>query len=438
MAEARKIQCPSCGSNSTFKLPDGNYKCNYCQSNFVLDNHSDPGNFDRIIINSVNASSSAPTKTNRKSILYIAIGLFTMMSMGAGFFLFKTASSPGILKQPVSQSQRSVIEMTNAFVGSEGAVIWIIEGHKFDADSVWYEIFAVDPLTNLVKGRQVFIKAFKANTNLAFSKKVGYQFWLFGDTAYTISDENGLAGYNIYSGLEEVNSKILSQKFPEFKDGILKSEYLSSEHLFKIATTNGDLFKFDPLSQTVFYKKEGRAKKKLEEPVTTDLYLTDGLKHQLYKLTKRGEGFPLVANGFLQESRIPQLVNSKAKVEDIFGNKSIEKVSDKNYFRAQSLIRGEDQSLVVLYKTSLSDNAEVVLESVNAEGSTNWTLKDPLFASVQKAFASEDLGVEYSYSKDLLILKLSPEGPEYMGIDIRTGKVLWRFNPKTYATEKGL
>lgn len=438
MAEVRKIQCPSCGSNSTFKLPDGNYKCNYCQSNFVLDNHSDGGNFDRVIVNSINFSSPAPTKPNRKPILFVAIGLFGMMAMAVGFFFIKLTSSPDTLSQAISQKQETVIEMTNAFVGSEGAVVWIIEKHKFDTDSVWYEIFAVDPQTNLVKGRQVFIKAFQSNSNLAFDKKVGYQFWLFGDTAYTISDENGLVGYNIYSGLEEVNAKVLSQKFPEFKDGILKSEYLSSERLFKIATTNGDVFKFDPLSQTVFAKKEDRVKKKQEEPVTTDLYLTDGLKHQLYKLTKRGEGFPLVSNGFLQESRIPQLVNSKAKVEDIFGNKAIEKVSDKNYFRAQSLIRGEDQSLVVLYKTSLSDNAEVVLESVNAEGKTNWTLKDSLFAGVQKAFASEDLGVEYSYSKDILILKLSPEGPEYMGIDIRTGKVLWRFNPKAYAAEKGL
>lgn len=438
MSEVRKIQCPSCGSNSTFKLPDGNYKCNYCQSNFVLDSRNDVDDFVSSIVNSVNGSSLVPVKPTGKPILFAVIGLFAMMAMAGGFFLFKTASSPGIVKQPVLQGQQSVIEMTKAFVGSEGAIVWIVEEHKIDGDSVWYELFAVDPQTNLIKGRQVFIKAFKLNTNLAFDKKVGYQFWLFGDLVYTISDDNGLVGYNIYSGLEEINAKLLSQKFPEFKDGILKSEYNSSQNMFTVTTITGDVFTFDPLLKKILSAQQNHKENSAQPSFTTELYLSSGIKHQLYKFTKKSDGFPYLEGGFLDESKIALTKNSKMEIGDVFGNKSIEKVSDRNYFRAQSLIRGEDQSLVMLYKTSLSDNAEVVLESVNAEGKTNWTLKEPLFAGIKKAFASDDLGVEYSHSKGILILKLSSEGPQYMGIDIQTGKVIWQFNPKTYVLEKGL
>ena len=36
MTESKKIECPSCGASSVFKLSNSEYKCNYCQTNFVV------------------------------------------------------------------------------------------------------------------------------------------------------------------------------------------------------------------------------------------------------------------------------------------------------------------------------------------------------------------------------------------------------------------
>jgi outer membrane protein assembly factor BamB len=88
--------------------------------------------------------------------------------------------------------------------------------------------------------------------------------------------------------------------------------------------------------------------------------------------------------------------------------------------------------LLLLYKTDLKENSAVILESVNREGKTNWSLQDALFAGIGKAFSSEDLGCEYTFSDNLLIINLNREETQYVAVDINTGKILWSFNPKEY------
>jgi len=169
------------------------------------------------------------------------------------------------------------------------------------------------------------------------------------------------------------------------------------------------------------------------------LYLSDGLKHHLYLFTKRGDGFPIVSGSFVQESRLPGPEAPKANnVKDIFGNLHIEKVSEKNYFRAQPLLKDPRGNLLVLYKTDLSATAPVILESVSPQGKANWSLQDTSFLSIGKAFASEDLGCYYTYSDSTIIIGLDREERQYVAVDIATGKILWSFDPKAYIEKQAL
>lgn len=432
MAEIRKIQCPSCGSNSTYKLFDGNYKCNYCQSNFMVNE----GQQQRPA-----ASNRAPVSVpaaNAKKIVLLAAGVFVVMVMGmAGFYLTKTQTSADFPEEtmvPALQKQPE-IKMTKAFVGSEGSVVWIIYEQSRPGDSLYYELLAVDPQTNSVKGKQIIVPLFKSNGSFNLIQKLGYRFWQYDNLAYCISDDDGFVAYNIYTGKKEVSTALLTEKFPELRSGILKTEQDPSGNIFNVTTTTGDVFKFDPRSQTLITPPNPEKRK--EEPVTSELYLSDGLKHNLYLFTKRGSGFPIVFSSFVQESRLPKPGGSKTNnVKDIFGNIHIERVSEKNYFRAQPLLKDTDRNLLVLYKTDLSEKSPVILESVNTEGKTNWSLKDTSFLTIAKAISTEDLGCEYTFSGNTLIINLFKDGYQYIAIDIKTGKVLWRFNPKTYLQEK--
>lgn len=428
MAEIRKIQCPSCGSNSTYKLFDGNYKCNYCQSNFMVNE----GQQQRPA-----ASNRAPLSVpagNAKKIVLLAAGVFVVMVMGmAGFFLMKTQTSADFPEEtmvPALQKQPE-LKMTKAFIGSEGSVVWIIYEHSRPGDSLYDELVVLDPQTNAVKGREVIVPLFKSTGSFYLTQKLGNRFWQYGNLAYCISDSDGFAAYNIYTGKKEVSTALLTERFPELAPGILKTEQDASGNTFRISTTTGDVFTFDPFSQTLITAP--LPEKRKEEPVTSELYLSDGLKHQLYLFTKRGSGFPIVFSNFVQESRLPKPGGSKANnVKDVFGNIHIEKVSEKNYFRAQPLLKDNDRNLLVLYKTDLSERSPVILESVNTEGKANWSLGDTSFLNIAKAVSTEDLNCEYTFSGNTLIISLFKEGYQYLAIDIKTGKVLWRFDPKTY------
>ncbi len=429
MTEVRKIQCPSCGSNSTYKLFDGSYKCNYCQGSFMLNEgpQQQPGQVP------LNRPLGTVPAAGSKKMIIAALAAFMIFGMAMAGFLLTKATAPDRLPDISADAtyKPPVIKRTMAFAGERGGVIWIITEKHLATDSLCYELMVVDPKRNALMGNELLVPPFTPNAGADFPKKLGNNFWLYGKLVYNLSEDNGLVAYDMYTGKTVLNPGILSGKFPELKPGILKTEHHSSEKIFKITTTNGDVLSFNPFSQSLILDDTPKTKK--EEAITRELYLSDGLKHHLYLFTKRGDGFPIVFGNYVQEARLPgPNASGTNNVKDIFGNIHIEKVSEKNYFRAQLLLRDSEGNLLLLYTADLKENAPVILESVNREGNTNWSLQDTSFLSIGKAFASENLGCEYTFSDTLLIITLHNEESRYIAIDISTGKLLWSFDPTAY------
>lgn len=376
-------------------------------------------------------SAAAPGK-----VIALAIGACIVMGLTAAIVYFVSAKSSALpeitQQQPLPEQPK--LRSSKAFAGSAGSVVWMITENQTSGDSLYDELLTYDPQSLIEKGRLRIGEPFSKGNSLDLTKELGSRFWQYGDLAYAIREEKQLMAYDIYTGKTRWNNASLAEAFPELRPGILKVEQRSSENIFEITTTAGDVFKFEPFSQTLAISEKEKRKK--EETVTKELYLSDGLKHHLYLFTKKGQGFPIVFGGFVQESRLPGPSASKTNnVKDIFGNIHIEQVSDKNYFRAQPLLKDEQGNLLILYKSDLSEGASVILESVNAEGKANWTLQDPSFSMIGKAFASENLGCEYTVYKNTLIITLSAGEQQYIAIDIQTGKVLWSFSPAAYLQE---
>jgi len=378
------------------------------------------------------AVSHAPSAASKKVILAV-VGAFMVLGMMMTGFLITKSSTP----HPVTgvdaevPAKPAVIVNTMAFAGAKGSVVWIVTEKSCSPDSSCYELLVVDPQSNTLKGKQRIGVPFSARQAPTLDEVFGTRFLKFGELAYSITNDTGLVAYDIYTGKPELTTQTLSGKIPGSPSRILKVEYNSSDTTFKITTMAGDLIHFDPFSQTFIPEKTSKRRK--EEPVTTELYLSDELKHHLYRFTKRGDGFPFVSGSFIQESRLPGPDAPKTNnVRDIFGNLHVEKVSEKNYFRAQPLLRDLNGNLVVLYKTDLSETSPVILESVSREGKANWSLQDSSFLRIGKAFASEDLGCYYTFSENSIIIGLDKGERQYIAIDVTTGKILWRFNPRMY------
>jgi DNA-directed RNA polymerase subunit RPC12/RpoP/outer membrane protein assembly factor BamB len=427
MTQIKKIQCPSCGSNSTYKLVDGNYKCNYCDSNFLV-NEQQP-----VVQKSNNYTGEIPSNTLKqqpKIILAVVVGFILFLGIGIGSFLLSYSSPTDKIELLENDVTVPTIKLAQVFAGSKGAVIWIITEERTIKDSVFYELQIIDPLTKSSKNKIVLIPPIKLESNFEFNKKINSVFWKYNDLAYNISDDNGFAAYDIYTGDVILNSKILIEKHEELKSGILKIEHLPADNRFTVTTTIGDIFKFDPYSKTISTTLTSQER---QEKVTSELYLSSGLKHQLYLFTKKGSGFPILMNKFVDESYINASKSSKgSNVKDIFGNINLEKIADKCYFRAHPMLKDNNGNLIILYKTDLTENASVMLESVNVKGATNWICRDSLLLKIPKAFGSEDLEAVFTQSDSMLIFILPTQDHHYVGLDINSGKKLWEFNAQHY------
>jgi hypothetical protein len=427
MARIKKIQCPSCGSNSTYKLFNGDYKCNYCDSNFLV--NESPYVDD----NSANYSKDIFSGSSKKTPLVgyaVIAGFIVFFGIGMiSFFLFRSSNSS--IQLDVNELVEPTVKLTQAFIGNKGTVIWVItESHELK-DSVRYDLLIIDPLTKSTKTKKL-ITSLAWNSSTDFNKKINSVFWQYGNFAYNISDDNGFVAYDIYTGNVEITSAILVKAHEELKGGILKIEHAPLNNGFVITTTMGDVFRFDPYSKTINSKLSSETGL---EKVTSQLYLSGGLKHQLYIFTKKGSGFPILSNNFIEESYTKDQMKSNGyNVKDIFGNINLEKVSDKPYFRAHPLLTDKSGNLLIMFNPDLTENSPVILESVNMKGESNWTLQDSLLLKTQKAFGSENLESNFIYSDLELIIVLPTKEHHYLGIDIKTGKKIWDFNVKQYVS----
>src|SRR5581483_2389937 len=113
------------------------------------------------------------------------------------------------------------------YVGSKGPVAWLLYSqNRNKLDSAKFTIKIVDPSIQKVLSEKLDLPVMTWKESFDISKKIGSQFFQVGDIAYTISDDNGLVGYDIYTFDVKEDEESLSKKFPEFKSGISKAEYM--------------------------------------------------------------------------------------------------------------------------------------------------------------------------------------------------------------------
>lgn len=367
-------------------------------------------------------------------IFAVILGIIIFFIAGIISFFMMSKSSDEDVSFFNTHKFIPTINQTYAFVGNKGAVIWIISKNSSLKDSIHYELLIVDPLKKSTKKELIISSESKMNELKDDTKKIFTNLLQYDDLAYSVGEDIDFVAYNIYTGSVELNRQLLIKKYEVLKNGILKVEDLPGENGFKVTSADGEVFRFDPYTKKLISKQE-KASTKNKEKIHTQLYLTNGLKHQLYLFTKKGSGFPLVSGSFIEESDTERATGPKGRnVKDIFGNINLEKVSDRSFFRAQPLLRDSAGNLVLFYKSDLSANATIILESISADGKTNWTLQNPSFTHITQG-DTEDIKCIYTFSPTLLILSLYTDQQLYIGIDVKSGKILWNFYPQKYANE---
>lgn len=433
--EVEKIECPSCGSNSTFKVSGDEYRCNYCQSNFKVRADKDPLEDFQATINKIKTQYGgrsaeeirATQKRGRKlgiavmSIVFAVIGgivAIAMITSTTRTTISKAFKLSGIWGDPK-------VDNYQCFLGSKGPVIFLMMQQEHGMDSVRYFVQMVDPQTKKVLSTHPFGPAMKWKDLFHFSDKIESRFdCVANDIAYNTPRDSGLIGFDIYTFREVVTSSTLPKKFPELSSGISKASFGYGKNTFRIKTNTAEEFLFDAGSNTL--RPRDRKHDKPKDTLVDQLYLSRGNRPQLFFMnwrTKTNDNDMRLSEDFENDYS-----KNKSWYRSSYQIKDFKKVSDNVYFMAKVIGRYKN-GLLILYTQDLSKTSPVMLEFVDADGKAVWQNKNPLLQSLKKSGgSSSELYCDYQLNDQLCVFTIETKGRHSFGVDLSNGNTLWTYD----------
>ena len=441
MSTVKQIQCPACGSNSTFKKSDGSHMCNYCQSSFeVEENRSEPKKINvedlKKIMRERIASNPEALKRGKKLGCSILIAGMVFIA-GIGTFVYTT-----IKKATTTSSGGSLFDywqepsqnMYKCFIGSKGAVIFLLMQQSSNKlDSVRYLVKLINPEDGKIIKEKPFGPAMAWKELFNYSNRLESTFQCFNNIAYNTPKDSGLIGFDIYSWEEVVTSKTLANKFPELKSGISKAEYSWNKDSYKITSNTADEFYFNASDNTLNKKEKQENRNKPartgtggKDTLVTRIYLSEGKRPQLFKINRK-------IKTDNDEARIDsryseEYEKDKSWYKSSFKINSVEKVNDKIYFMAKDLARFEE-NILVLYTEDLSKTSKVILELIDARGLSVWQNKDANLQILKSRASSDKMYCDYVIDGNLVVINTNENGQKSTGISLKSGKTLWTYSP---------
>lgn len=420
MNTAKKIECPSCGATSVFKLNATEYKCNYCQSTFLLTEEKKARDFLKHTIDQhgkhVTVIRDSKVAKRVFFVFFIAIIVF-IAGIGAAIFLSVRNAGSKVTTDPNTVWQTPSLNKYIAFSGSKGPVIWeLIEYSGTKLDSSRHELVILDPKTKNVLSDIPFGETTSWKDNFNFHKRLNHEFMLVNDTVYNGSEEGGLQAFGLYIGARIFSNEDFEKRFPQLKDGIAKVESRLYNGQYMITTNAGDEFYYYPAKHILKTKKQEDNAYQTDTATRTNFFLSEGKKPNIYLITQV-EGpnlYSVVYNSSIENyERSGKYYHNQIK--------SLQKVNEMSYPCAQRLVSTKN-FVVIAYLSDFSKKPSVIIEKINDTGKSLWQNKDTALTALINNFSGDNLRLKYSQGPTELVLYNSSAINRSIGIDLNTGK----------------
>lgn len=420
MAKVEQLKCPSCGASDVSHISGINYQCDYCHSTFFVKNaHPFSGiNFDE-------KKHTDPKPIPIKPLVTIML-LFVIMGIGISVFYFvggKKVSSNSTGSNFFGKWQKPGLDNYNCLVGSKGAIVWLVlKTQTNKLDSVKYYLRLVDPVTKKIVSEEPLgkPKAWKELFNQ--SSLFDSEFFVSNDTAYNVSENGGIQGFDLYTGKRLFGNEWLEKKFPQLKDGITKNDKQYYKDRLKLTTASGDDFYYYLDSKKLLTEKEDQARTSEERVFSEDIYLTQNKKSQLYlceiKRNSRDDYY-------ISEIYLEQFKSSKPYMRSYI--KNIKPLNDSVYAMAKPIKKHNDK-LLFFYASNFSKHADGVLAMVDKNGKFAWRNKDTSFKKIVSQNTSNNLYLRYNLNNDLMVINMNDAGHQSVGVNLKTGKTQFVFS----------
>ncbi|MEO6305733.1 MAG: hypothetical protein ABIP51_21460 [Bacteroidia bacterium] len=439
MTKIEQLKCPACGASEVSQLSGINYQCDYCHSTFIVKEDNPFSKFSKgsgafsnmskeELLEKFNAAKIDPlvTTTVIKStkLIGIVVGFVAIALIGVGVSVFLLVGNATKKSQSFfSDWQKPSVDNYNCLVGSKGAVVWLtLKTQTNKLDSVKYWLRLIDPVTKktITEEQLGKPKAWKELFNQ--SKQFDNDFYVVNDTAYNISDEGGIQGFDLYTGKRLFGNEYFEKKFPALKDGITKVDKQYYRKRVKITTASGDDMIYNLESRKIFTDKEDEKANSEEKDFSENVYLGQNKKSQLYLCTiKRRSN----EDYYISDSYVEQFRSRQSYMSSYI--KDIKLLSDSVYAMAKPIENYNDK-LLFFYASDFSKHAAGVLALVDKTGKFTWRNTDTTFKKIVKENTSDNLYVNYNLGKDLIVININNAGHQSVGVDLKTGKTQFVFN----------
>ncbi len=427
MSPVKKIQCTGCGATSVFKTNDGAYKCNYCQTNFVLQNKDEYSNvepaytFDTETIIKKN-------KTLKKVIISI-IFTFAIITTSTTFLLsfFENTSKTIVksLKNYTSNWQEPYIEKTFFYDDKHIGIIGKSQTGSLDSAVYFISTFDLSSKKNVNK-KVIYIGSWHYLT----FKNIP-EFYYLNNLIYCFDKDSGLIAFNPKTFKQTLYSTNFKNNFEVLKNGISKIYKANEEDYFVIENINNDSYYYNVSTNELMSSEDFRKNKKSEQTEISTVFFTQNEHPMLVYATIKSNLSDIKYKIPLSDT------NSINKIEKMrskpHGIKSIKLVDRKNYCNPTFLCR-YNEGIILKYSKNISPSSEIIISYINKQGVTEWEKSDK---DLQSIFKSEER--VYSSScyilNDKLFVTIQSSPRKFVCIDTKTGEIIWQYSSEDLKIE---
>ncbi len=419
MSGAKKIECPSCGASNVFKLNAGEYKCNYCQTDFVLKDTNQPK--QPIVEVWTTAKANEPQGKKSYNILILALVFAVLIGIsGVMFFLVKPQRKYIIHGGIELSSKWQKPSVQDAFIVTTNSSEFIVVISKLQ--------------TNTLDSARISAGVYNSSTKkLIIEKDLFYDNWqalTFGDMPnfnhlsgliYCFSKDSGLIAFDPISLKQKISSNFLPLKFKELSSGISRISKEYNEPVYRLKNNVGEEYFYNCITEKL-YKYDAYWNIKGQSVEQTKIFFTEHENPFLVLATKGCDTLkPEYKIGIDDTSYIQNLNRPQNRM---YGIKRAKLISNKIYCAPKFLSRFQN-GIVLAYKDDLSKKSEVKVAYINSSGKTEWETAEltDYFGTIEgtaNCFAF--------INKNKLYVSIQSYPKKFVCLDPAKGKVLWKLD----------
>jgi len=437
MGKIQAVICPQCGSVDLKPLGDDKFQCGNCRATYFIDKEKVEVHVKHSFDSPKPAGEPISSSSLKKifGIIFVVFASLFAVTLGLNALIPKKAVSDAGFSVAANIDERAKY-IKIALSDSQPKLFVLSE--KIERDKKNYEM---SDSKILLKMYEPTTKKFEKEIEIvASTKQAGVrrgfdsesQISVLGNMIWCVTGKSQIYGIDPDSfEIKHTNQSVTAQ-FGELASGIGSVEKISYEKGFKIQNNNGKSYFYFPLENKLYTEtdynkaKDGRADKNLVKRFTfqktSRLSTVEDMKnlYQIQRLeSETGPGQRCVECAYfeIEDFRAGKALSSNSVVREIK-----ELTPERSYFNGQYLYNNADE-LLISYKRVANKNDAPVIQCLDADGNTKWTVETKSFGS-QKNIDFSQYTSEVFKANDIYYLSEN----FYATAINKDGKVLWFHN----------